>query len=188
MGKFLTKQLVSFLCFDYIVFRSHFLLIPREQTQEPLPVQTYYVPLPEPDIMESTFKKINSGASGYIRSTISIAVGVSGTVVWYDHHEDGGYETMVTDPTNPLTEVWGDGDKSNGCAPGFPCTTDEDDFLKSGSVIILETNVDITNPSGFDGGDKIRSSYPVAVTRGEYPENPGSLLAGAVEVLDTERW
>jgi hypothetical protein len=40
----------------------------------------------------------------------------------------------------------------------------------------------------YDGGDRIQASFPIAVTRGAYPENPGSLMAGAVEVLDTSVW
>lgn len=40
----------------------------------------------------------------------------------------------------------------------------------------------------YDGGDRIQSSYPISVTRGAYPETPGSLLAGAVEVKDTTLW
>lgn len=40
----------------------------------------------------------------------------------------------------------------------------------------------------FDGGDRIQASFPIAVTRGAYPKRPGSLMAGAVEVLPTNDW
>merc|ERR1712050_225758 len=30
--------------------------------------------------------------------------------------------------------------------------------------------------------------YPIAITRGAYPQSPGSYMAGAVEVFDTNHW
>jgi hypothetical protein len=79
-----------------------------------------------------------------IRSLISIAVSADGTQILYDHHEDG-YER---DPSNPTglkpggtTEIWGDGDPSNGVAPRLPA-----DLLAAGDVISLDNDVDV--PSG----------------------------------------
>ena len=40
----------------------------------------------------------------------------------------------------------------------------------------------------FDGSDRLQASYPVTLTRGMYPEAPGSLLAGAVEIHDQSKW
>ena len=40
----------------------------------------------------------------------------------------------------------------------------------------------------YDGRDKIGATLPVAVTRGAWPRNPGSVMAGAVEVLHTGQW
>lgn len=40
----------------------------------------------------------------------------------------------------------------------------------------------------YDGSDRIQASFPIAVTRGAYPAMPGSLMAGAVEVLDMGTW
>jgi hypothetical protein len=138
--------------------------------------------------MADTFKKISSEASGYVRSTVSISIGVTGTVIWYDQAEDG-FEMDVTSNIAASTEIWGDGNIQNGCAPGFPCSSDADDVLLSGSVILLEDNVDLTSTDHYyGGGDCIKASWPIAVTRGEYPQTPGSLLAGAVEVLDTTKW
>uniref|UniRef100_A0A7S3LJI9 VWFD domain-containing protein n=1 Tax=Amphora coffeiformis TaxID=265554 RepID=A0A7S3LJI9_9STRA len=156
-----------------------------------LPMQTFFLPLPEKDILELTFKKINSAASGDIRSTTSISIGTTGTVIWYDHHEDG-FEPVVTAPTQASTQIWGDNDGSNGCAPGVSPCDDANDYLHSGDVFILENDVDTTCTEHcaivFDGGDRVQASKNIAMTRGEYPAHPGSLLAGAVEVLDTTNW
>ena len=66
------------------------------------------------------------------------------------------------------------------------------DNARYGDVILLENEVDpdrdIYADFLFDGGDRLQASKSVAVTRGEYPTTPGSLLAGAVEVLDTTKW
>ena len=147
--------------------------------------------MPEKDVLDHTFSLINSNACGPVRSTTSIAIGKTGTVLWFDHHEDG-YESIITSPTMPSTEIWGDKDASNGCAPGVSPCTDEADFLTSGDVILLESDVDTDCTHEcefvFDGGDRIQASMAVAMTRGQYPAHPGSLLAGAVEMLDTTKW
>ena len=54
----------------------------------------------------------------------------------------------------------------------------------------MENDVPIPRGTSIldDGGDKIQASFPIAITRGAYPDNPGSLLAGAVEVLSTDNW
>lgn len=113
--------------------------------------------------------------------------------VWYDHHEDG-YELGYTNASSlsPSTQIWGDGNCSNGYAFGKSCTKPSDDVLVAGQSIVIENSVDIVagakNGIKYDGGDKILSSYPIAITRGAYPSAPGSLMAGAVEVLDTVEW
>ncbi len=89
------------------------------------------------------------------------------------------------------TKIWGDGDCNNGFAPGTVCTSPAHDLLKSGQSIVLENTVEVggaANGIKFDGGDKISATYPIAITRGAYPVDPGSLMAGGVEVLDTSEW
>jgi hypothetical protein len=114
--------------------------------------------------------------------------------VWYDHHEDN-YEASGYRDISALqdsTEVWGDGNAANGCAPGTTSCTNANDVLKAGQSIVLENKIDISptadNGIKYDGGDKVLATYPIAITRGEYPDSPGSLMAGAVEVLDTAAW
>jgi len=176
-----------------------------------LVAQTYYVPLPEDDLMKYVFqpvepkykegkssRKNRQRASGDVVSLVSITVSTDGTTVWYDHHEDGF--DIVADST----EVWGDGNPGNGCAPGVrPCTSDTD-VLVAGQVLVLENTVELaytgntyyptaidrveTGSFKYDGGDRVQASKPIAVTRGAYPMAPGSVLGGGVEMLDTFSW
>ena len=90
-------------------------------------------------------------------------------------------------PANPVgTQIWGNGTSCDGVPPGF-----ESDTLSHGDVILLLNTVDIPRDSNqirFDGADKFGATYPVAVTRVAYPNQPGSALAGAVEVPRTAQW
>jgi hypothetical protein len=158
-----------------------------------IPVQTYYVPLPEDELLSSFGDRIAgcgrscSTPRSPIRTLISIVVSADGTQILYDHHEDG----FECDPSNPTglkpggsTEIWGDGDLSNGVAPGDP-----NDLLDAGVVISLDTDVSV--PSGaifFDGADKVVASFPVVMTRAAIPTGPGALQAGAMEASPIERW
>lgn len=161
-------------------------------TDVPIPAQTFFVPFPEDDLMRDTFKIINSVAGGLVQSMISIVISTPNTVVWYDHWEDG-FEDDVTKPIRSSTQIWGDGDPSNGCAPGISPCTSSTDILTAGQAIVIQNGVTADSAKRgqekkFDGGDRIVSSFPVAVTRGAYPDSPGSYMAGAVEVLDTKSW
>lgn len=164
---------------------------------DPVPLsQTYFVPVPEDQVYD-TLNAVNDGSdppTNYnqkdtnilIESVISIANSLDGTVIIYDHWEDG-YETDLNNPTQASTEIWGDGDTSNGEAP---CCTD--DFIDAGSVIVLQNTVDSTdidaNPTAYNGRDQFGASKPVAVTRVAWSTVPDTLLAGAIEVLPVERW
>ncbi|MCB9138801.1 MAG: DUF11 domain-containing protein [Caldilineaceae bacterium] len=134
-----------------------------------------------------------------MQTYLSLSVAADNTVIYYDQHENG-YEVDIANPadlwsaSNPGgTQIWGDGDPSNGSAPGFAS-----DVLNSGDVIILHNVVDSTDLStiDFDGSDKIGATSPIAVTRagwsGTYLGNnngdPGTLLAGAQEMFDTGSW
>ena len=152
----------------------------------PPPIQTYFVPLRENELYD-TFNAIDGGTpSTTIETIISIGVAAPGTIIYYDHWEDG-YEVDVTSPTQASTLIWGDGVAGNGVAPGTGGT----DVFSGGESIVLENVVPTPRNAAnilFDGADRIQTSFPIAVTRGAFPTSPGSLLAGAVEVLDTDRW
>ena len=96
----------------------------NDATNRRPPVQTFYLPIPEEDLLQ-TLTSIHGGASWTlpaepIESYNSIVVFVDGTVIYYDQWEDG-YEQDIANPnhiysaSNPTgTQIWGDGDPSNG--------------------------------------------------------------------------
>ena len=166
----------------------------NDATNRP-PVQTYYLPIPEEDLLQ-TLTSIHGGASWTlpaepIESYNSIVVFVDGTVIYYDQWEDG-YEQDIANPnhiysaSNPTgTQIWGDGDPSNGAPPDYP-----HDKFYAGDVIVLSSEVKVNgrNPAKqvfFDGSDKIGVSRPVAITRAVWASQSKTLFAGANEVYDT---
>ena len=179
-----------------VVFATGFLPVSAENdaTNRP-PVQTFYLPIPEEDLLQ-TLTSIHGGASWTlpaepIESYNSIVVFVDGTVIYYDQWENG-YEQDIANPNhlysaaNPTgTQIWGDGDPSNGYPPGYP-----HDKLYAGNVIVLSSEVKINgrDPSKqvfFDGSDKIGVSRPVAIARAVWASQSKTLFAGANEVYDT---
>lgn len=147
------------------------------QSRYPDPVQTYFVPLPEPQL-DDCFKTLSSKAKGPISTLISIAIAADNTFIYYDHWEDG-FEAEAKDKTQSSTQIWGDGDPSNGAPPGHP-----EDTLMRGEIIYLVNDVSLPrNPSTYlyDGRDRIESSLPIVVVRSAFPDKPGPLMAGAVE-------
>ncbi len=178
----------------------------------PPALQYFYVTLPE-DVMLQYLDDIFGAPTSPIRSIISIAIGTTGTVVYYDQWEDGGYDTDIANPgantynasTNPDgTQVWGDGVLANGCVPVInntinPCASPSDDQLVRGQTITLDNRVNVNGTSPgpysrnaaevfFDGKDRIAASLPVAVSRAVWPSGIGSLVADAQNILPTERW
>jgi len=170
--------------------------------QNPPPVQTFYVPVPEDQAFDALTSVYPGNATcggsppevqNPISTTISIAVIDDGAFVYYDQWEDGGYDADIANPTNVYsspgnlsgTQIWGDGDTSNGAAPGFP-----GDVLSAGNVIVLENDVTTTSLGDidFDGRDKVAGSSALAVTRAAWAAGSSTLLAGAVEVFDTALW
>ena len=102
-------------------------------------------------------------ASNNIRTIISLRIPYTGTIVIWDHWEDG-YETNILNPTQSTTLVWGDGNPFNGIAPGFP----NDLIPGSGSIVLdntIPTNPRVPGNQFYDGKDKIYSSGQIAVTQ-----------------------
>ncbi len=104
----------------------------------PDPVQTFYVTLPEGDAL-SVLSTINSNAVTPTYTYFSVAVAADGTWVYYDHWEDG-YEADIANPVQASTQIWGNGNAADGCAPnksGTPVNcTDADDVLNAGDVVV----------------------------------------------------
>ena len=155
----------------------------------PNPIQSYFVPVREQDLVregnaEGTFETINFRADeSDIRSLISISVAADGTVVFYDHWEDG-FELDPANPQQSTTRIWGDGDTGNGTAPGTI-----NDLFAGGESFVVKSTVPVdrdTSDIFFDGGDLVSASFPIAVTRAAFPTDTGSVLAGATEALDTD--
>ena len=184
----------------------------------PAPLQTYYISLAEDDILALFDDSDPAGGTwpdpiSPLRSVTYISIGTDGTLVYFDQWEDGGYESDIANPTSNVfnassnpdgSQVWGDGVLANGCPPNVsntpnPCLAPEDDIFENGDVIVLDNFVNINGTTSatysrdpseifFDGGDKFGTSLPVAVARAIWPREPGSVMAGASEVLDVNRW
>ncbi len=113
----LRKELVvrRFTAFSLAVVSSLAVALPARAVNL---VQEFYLPMPEQQINQAN-NAIISGTSSSILSTFSIVVTSPGTVIYYDQWEDG-YETDLSNPTQPTTQIWGDGNTNNGVAPGYP--------------------------------------------------------------------
>lgn len=158
------------------------------------PVQIFYIPIPEDGLLTALNVIANGRTDSYapvdpVQTYISLAIFVTGTVIYYDQWENG-YDRDIANPNNLYsastpggTQIWGDGDPSNGAAPGYP-----DDVLSAGNVILLSNAVNSKTRQGvidWDGGDKIGTTKPIAVTRAGWATGSNTLLAGANEVYDT---
>lgn len=166
----------------------------------PLLSQLYYLSMPEDDALEMFYDDGNHSAQSPVRSVTSIAIATTGTIIYYDHWEDGYASNIITG----ANQVWGDSNLTNGCPPNIsntpnPCLTNSDDQLSAGQVVTLSNNVTVNGSAGgpysrntsevfFDGRDKLQTTYPVAVNRALFPLNVGSLQAGGVEMFDTTLW
>lgn len=170
-------------------------------SQTVTPIETYYLPMGETALIQS-MKAVNSRATSPLNSMQSVTTVVDGTIVWYDHWEDG-FEPDIVNPAQDSTLIIGDGDGSNGCAPApgdnkirLTCSNDSEDTLPPGTAMILENYIPLPRVQGdiyYDGGDRVQSSFPIAITRGVHsgPEGdgfPGALLGGAVETVNTKSW
>jgi len=161
------------------------------------PSQTYYVPVPEDQALAALQTLYpgheicgdtptgNESPAAPVYTYLSISVIADGTVVTYDHWEDG-FEPDPANPAQATTQVWGDGDASNGAPPDIP-----GDVLQGGAVIVLQSPVDPASRQSvvdFDGGDKITATRAIAVTRSAWATGPDTRLAGALEVYPLDKW
>ncbi|MBK9330308.1 MAG: T9SS type A sorting domain-containing protein [Sphingobacteriales bacterium] len=133
---------------------------------------TFYVPAPEQDIYRAFTRadcKTAEVITDTFRTFLSIKCPYAGTILYYDHWEDG-YEASLLNPTQSTTEVWGDRDPYNGIAPGYP-----NDIIPSGASIITDNRffVNPRNPAQiyYDGKDKIYSTTDIALSRISWEAN-----------------
>ncbi len=138
------------------------------------PVQTYFIPVDESHVLTQA-SAVNAAAptppaSDTVRTVISISSIADGTVITYDHWEDG-FELDLTNPVQVTTQIIN---------------------LDAGDFSVLENDVP-ANPRDpavilFDARDRVGASNQVAVTRAGWRLQEGTLLAGAVEVFPTVDW
>ncbi|WP_165733994.1 tandem-95 repeat protein [Polaribacter sp. 20A6] len=130
--------------------------------------KTFYLPFPEDTNMlrESLLSAANTNAmntSSKVRTILSIKFPYPNTTLTYDHWEDG-YETDLNIPTQSSTIIWGDGDLSNGVAPGYPT-----DIIPAGGYINIDEEFAYNprNPAEikYDGKDKLLTSSDVAISK-----------------------
>ena len=172
----------------------------RSETPPPLApnsppaIDLYCLPFLETDL-ETVLEATNT-ANGYGQADLTathVEVGIAsasdGTVIYWDHHEDG-FEADPDQPQQASSQVWGDGIAANGCAPGAACS-DASDVLDAGAVVSLidDVWVDPADPDAvpFDGGDCFAVSAPVGVVRAGWADN-GTVHTGAVEVAPVASW
>jgi len=166
----------------------------------PAAVQVYYVTLPEADAL-TVLDAINSAATTPVTTYFSIAIGVSGTYVYYDQWENG-YDSDLANPTNLYsgsnpggTQIWGNGKAADGCAPNkngvaLSCS-DANDVLSAGDVILPSNAIPIPRNSSvifFDSRDKVGASSSIAMARAVWAGGPGTLNAFAHEMYATAEW
>ncbi len=146
--------------------------------------QLFFVPMPEGNIRTSAFQ-LYSGTGTTINTVVSIVANTDGTIIYYDHWEDG-YEADLANPVQATTETWGDNNPANGIPPGFAV-----DILDSGAVVALENTMTVPrNPADirYDGRDRFGSTLAISATRASWATTPGTVLAGAVSIYDTSRY
>ena len=86
-----------------------------------------------------------------------------------NYHHEGTVDAFGEAGT---TQIWGDGDPTNGIPPGYAT-----DILVPGDVIELEATINVNNGQRTDGdptlpwsgGDRIQSSHALAVTYYAFP-------------------
>lgn len=161
----------------------------------PPAVQTYYVALPENQLLDM-FGVIggSANATSPIKSNTTIAVLASKTIIYYDHWEDG-FETDITNPRQTTTQIWGDGNTANGsvsCVNAALCTGD---VISVGAVIRLSndvvtttSSVTVTNPYQYNGRDKFGASKSVSVSRVDWATGSDTLMAQSTLLYDTNYW
>ncbi len=165
---------------DQIVLHLDGQMVAVEQSGPYNIAQVHFVPLPEGNL-QTAQRAISSNVSGNENTVIAITATANNTVIVYDQWEDG-YEADINNPLQSPTQIWGDGDLTNGVAPGTA-----NDLIQAGQTIVLQNQVNPASPLtvDYDGRDKIGTTQAVSVVRAGWSMTPGTVLAGAVSVIDT---
>ena len=111
-------------------------------------IQDFYLPMPEAQVLQGIETVSPAITDTNFFMVTSILATSDGTVIYYDQWEDG-YETDLSNPIQPSTQIWGDGIDAHGIPPGFA-----------------------HNPLGIPAGTVITLSNTVPCK----PRNPGQVL------------
>jgi uncharacterized repeat protein (TIGR01451 family) len=164
----------------------------------PAGFQEYYVLGNEEQIynMFDDIDDVESAPSNHItsnrmRSVVTVVATAGNQVFYYDHWEDG-YEADIFSPIQSSTEIYGDGNLSNGGSGS--------DILGIGDIISLESDgsgsgindVVPVNSRGtdirYDGGDYLVSTGgPVDLAHAMWPQD-GTWIGGAWEIYSLQAW
>ncbi|MES2598541.1 MAG: SdrD B-like domain-containing protein, partial [Verrucomicrobiota bacterium] len=149
-------------------------------------IHEFYVPLPEVQVKTALvgIEPASGIVGNTLESVISIVATGAGSVLHYDHWEDG-YEVDLNNPAQSTTEIWGDGNNANGVPPGY---ANDPATFATGSVIVLRNQVPLPrNPANrlYDGRDRFGGTKALVVSRASWATTPGTVLCGANEVLPT---
>ncbi|NJN92712.1 MAG: hypothetical protein HC875_00810 [Anaerolineales bacterium] len=162
---------------------------------------TFYIPYPA-DILDDQFETALSDApperppsliDNNIITLISIAIDRQGSIIYYDHWEDG-YEANLSQPTQTSTQIWGDNNPANGMPPGYSTDLLASPDTGQDDVITLRNSVELPRDPGtlfYDGGDLLTSEGgAIAVTYTFWTDDPGPgpLFMDAWELYPTNRW
>ncbi|MCP3871293.1 MAG: tandem-95 repeat protein, partial [Gammaproteobacteria bacterium] len=152
--------------------------------------KTYYMPYPEDETLlgEALFQASGNytGYGSVMRNVTSIKSPYPNVQLIYDEWEDG-YEDDITNPLQSTTQIWGDGDLSNGVVPGYPT-----DFLPAGASIVLDSDFIYTprdpNDIYYDGRDKLYSTGDISVSKVTGDNNVFAVQNAKTTVFDTSRY
>lgn len=151
--------------------------------------QVHFVPMPEDQIWSGIQNIYSSSSSNNkIESIIAITATSNDTYVVYDHWEDG-YEADIKNPQSTTTRIWY---YNNGVwtdvKTGQTLTDGQtvNGVTAQGQSLILRNQVNKNSLAtvDFDGRDKIGSTKAISVTRAGWDTKIGTIVGGAVNVID----
>lgn len=150
--------------------------------------QVHFVPMPEDQIWSGIQNIYSSSSDNKIESIIAITATSNDTYVVYDHWEDG-YEADIKNPQSATTRIWY---YNNGVwtdvKTGVTLTDGQtvNGVTAQGQSLILRNQVNKNSLAtvDFDGRDKIGSTKAISVTRAGWDTKIGTIVGGAVNVID----
>lgn len=158
--------------------------------------QTFYVPIPENDMLVADNDL--SGGSTDTNTFVAISVVLDNTVIYWDHFEDTYELDILNVVAHASTRVYGNNILPDGevpCAATNTCIftiTNTADKLFGGEPLVffnrIPDNRNLVSDIYWDGGDKIVALKTVTMTRAAYHTNPGTPKSGATEVGDVRTW